>query len=543
MNGWREGAPALRHEVLFGDRVVACRPGRPRNFHALLEDAAAQNARGDALVFGDYRASWQRLAETVEQLAAGLSNLGVAKGDRVALLIGNRPEFVIAIYALSRLGAISVPISVREQAPGIAYALNHSGAQLLLYDPIFKAQLPSPDRLENSVTLIATGDCNAPWKDLQSADITPIVDVCETDIAFIIYTSGTTGKPKGAMIAHVNLVHSALLYEQVMQLGEGERSIVAVPMTHVTGLTGLIAAMARCAGALIIAPEFKAEEFVKLAEAEAMTHTVLVPAMYNLILGRTDLQAYDLSHWRIGGFGGAPMPAPTIERIANILPSLGLMNLYGATETACALLVMPFDQTAVRREQVGRAAPGAEIIIVNDQNIECPTGEAGEIWLRSATVSPGYWKDDAATGSAFVGGYWRSGDIGIMDNDGYYSVLDRIKDMINRGGFKIYSAEVESALAKHPSVLESAVVAKPCPVLGERVHAFIAVRNELLDPTELAQYCKEQLADYKRPETFTIQKKPLPRNANGKLMKREMRDELDALRGKIRLNEAINEKA
>ena len=543
MNWWSEESSDFRHEVLFGDRVVACRPGRPQNFHALLEDAAVKNAEGDALVFGDYRASWQRLAETVERVASGLNKLGISKGDRVALLIGNRPEFVIAIYALSRLGAISVPISVREQAPGIAHVLDHSGAQLLLFDPAYKAQLPSPDRLKNCMSFIATGNCNTPWNDLQSADPTPVVDVCETDVAFIIYTSGTTGKPKGAIIAHVNLVHSALLYEQVMQLGDSERSIVAVPMTHVTGLTGLIAAMARCAGALIIAPDFKAEEFVNLAEAEMMTHTVLVPAMYNLILRRTDLDEYDLSHWRIGGFGGAPMPAPTIERISDILPSLGLMNLYGATETACALLVMPYDQTAGRIEQVGRAAPGAEVTIMNDQNVECPTGEAGEIWLRSATVSPGYWQDDTATSSAFVDGYWRSGDIGIMDNDGYYSVLDRIKDMINRGGFKIYSAEIESVLANHPSVLESAVVAKPCPVLGERVHAFVTVKNELIKPTELAQYCKEQLADYKRPETFTIQKKPLPRNANGKLLKREMRDQLDALQDIVQQTEVINEKA
>ena len=478
------------------------------------------------MVCGEYRADWQSLAATVERVAAGLASHGIVKGDRVALLIGNRPEFVIALYAISALGAIAVPISVREQAPGIAYALDHSGARMLMFDPAFEGQLPPQERLKNAVSLIATGDAAMPWGILQGSSPAPLVEVAETDIAAILYTSGTTGKPKGAMIAHINLVHAAMIYEQVMQLREGERSIVAVPMTHVTGLTALIAAMARCAGALIIMPEFKAEAFVALAASEAMTHSVLVPAMYNLILARADLAAHDLSRWRIGGFGGAPMPAPTIEGLAAALPSLGLMNLYGATETSCAMLVMPSDQASARREQVGRAAPGAEVLIMNEAGIACPIGETGEIWLRGATVIPGYWLDEAATRAALIGGYWRSGDIGIIDEAGYVSVLDRIKDMIIRGGFKIYSAEVESVLAEHPAVLESAIVGRPCPVLGERVHAFIATRGELVEADDLARFCAERLADYKRPETFSIQKHPLPRNINGKLLKREMRAEL-----------------
>jgi acyl-CoA synthetase (AMP-forming)/AMP-acid ligase II len=450
----------MRLEALFDDRVVACRPDRPRNFHAMLADAAARNPEGDALICGDYRTSWQMLGETVERVAAGLAARGIVKGDRVALLIGNRPEFVIALYGLSSLGAIAVPISVREQAPGVAYALDHSGARVLMFDPVYARQLPEPAGLKHSVNLIALDDADAPWQDLQISRPAPLVEVLESDIAAILYTSGTTGKPKGAMIAHINLVHAAMVYEQTMQLRSGERSIVAVPMTHVTGLTALIAAMARCAGALIIMPEFKAEAFVALAASERMTHSVLVPAMYNLILARAELAAHDLSPWRIGGFGGAPMPAPTIEGLARSLPSLGLMNLYGATETTCAMLAMPCDQSAARVDQVGCAAPGAEVLIMNEAGIECSAGEIGEIWLRGATVIPGYWQDEAATRQAFQSGYWRSGDVGKIDDAGYLSILDRIKDMIVRGGFKIYSAEVESVLAEHPAVQESAVIGR-----------------------------------------------------------------------------------
>jgi acyl-CoA synthetase (AMP-forming)/AMP-acid ligase II len=526
MNAWVEASLEMPFTALFGDRVVACRTDRPRNFHAMLAEAAARNPAGDALVFGRYRASWQTLAETVARVAAGLADHGITKGDRVALLIGNRPEFVIAIYALSSLGAVVVPISVREQAPGITHALDHSGARMLMFDPVFEAQLPNAASLKSEVSLIPTADADVPWGNLRSSGAAPVVDVEETDVAAILYTSGTTGKPKGAMIAHINLVHAAMVYEQVMQLTTGERSVVAVPMTHVTGLTAQIAAMARCAGALIIVPEFKAETFVALAAAEAMTHSVLVPAMYNLILIRSDLAAYDLSRWRIGGFGGAPMPAPTIESLARSLPSLGLMNLYGATETSCAMLVMPSREIMARTEQVGRAAPGADVLIMNDAGVECPAGEEGEIWLRGATIIPGYWEDEAASRAAFVGGFWRSGDVGRMDEEGFVSILDRIKDMIVRGGFKIYSAEVESVLAEHPAVLESAIVGRPCPVLGERVHAFVATHGEHVDAESLGRFCAERLADYKCPETFTIQDQPLPRNLNGKLLKREMRASL-----------------
>lgn len=526
MIGWGTGSARMRHEALFGDRVVACRADRPQNFQAMLADAATRNPGGEALVCGNYRSSWRMLKTTVDRVAAGLAAHGVEKGDRVALLIGNRPEFVIALYAITTLGAIAVPISVREQAPGIAYALDHSASRVLMFDPVFEGQLPELLSLKNKLILIAISDGHEPWAELQFAQAPPAVDVAESDIAAILYTSGTTGKPKGAMIAHVNLVHAALVYEQVMQLGDGERSIVAVPMTHVTGLTALIAAMARCAGALIIMPEFRAEAFVELAATEAMTHSVLVPAMYNLILARADLAGHDLSRWRIGGFGGAPMPAPTIEGLAWALPSLGLMNLYGATETSCAMLIMPIDQAAERREQVGRAAPGVDIVIMNEFGIESSVGETGEIWLRGASVIPGYWKDEAATRAALIAGFWRSGDIGSIDEAGYFSVLDRIKDMIIRGGFKIYSAEVESVLAEHPGVLESAVVGRPCPVLGERVHAFVAARDEPVGASDLARFCAERLADYKRPETYTIQQQPLPRNANGKLLKREMRAKL-----------------
>ncbi|HEY6870598.1 MAG TPA: fatty acid--CoA ligase family protein, partial [Novosphingobium sp.] len=271
-----------------------------------------------------------------------------------------------------------------------------------------------------------------------------------------------------------------------------------------------------------------APAFLALAARERMTCTVLVPAMYALCLARADFAAHDLTAWRVGCYGGAPMPAPVIERLRAALPGLALLNLYGSTETVAAQAIMPPALALARREDVGLPAPGAEILIMDPDGCECPRGTPGEIWLRAATVVAGYWNDAEATRAGIVAGYWRSGDLGTMDEAGFVRVLDRIKDMINRGGYKIYTAEVESVLAEHPQVLESAVVARPCPILGERVHAFVAARGALPDEAALRAHCAARLADYKRPESYTLSPDPLPRNANGKVQKRELRERLMA---------------
>jgi acyl-CoA synthetase (AMP-forming)/AMP-acid ligase II len=308
-----------------------------------------------------------------------------------------------------------------------------------------------------------------------------------------------------------------------MGLGAGERSVASVPMSHVTGLTAAIAAMVRVAGALIILPAFKADDFIRLAAAERMTHTVMVPAMYNLCLLSATFASADLSAWRIGGYGGAPMPEVTIARLAERLPTLKLMNAYGSTETTGPVVLMPPDFGLARRGALGCAVPPCDVRIMDDGGQEVPAGETGEIWLRSPNVVKGYWGNPAATEEAFVAGYWRSGDLGAVDADGFVSILDRKKDMINRGGFKIYSVEVENVLSAHPDVIEAAVVARACPILGERVHAFLVARGGTVEVDAIRRHCAGQLADYKIPETVTVLDAPLPRNANGKVLKRELR--------------------
>jgi len=298
-------------------------------------------------------------------------------------------------------------------------------------------------------------------------------------------------------------------------------------MSHVTGLVALVDAMVHCAGALVVMPSFKATEFIDLAARYRITYSLIVPAMFNLCLLAPNFDEADLSAWRVSGYGGAIMPEATLERIAARLPNLKLLNCYGATETTSPAAIMPPEQTVARKESVGLAVPCGHILVMDPDGVEVPPGEPGEIYIGGAMIVPGYFNNPEASEREFRGGYWKSGDLGIMDKRGYFRVIDRIKDVINRGGYKIFASEVENVLLEHPAVVEVAVAPKPCPVLGERVHAFVVLRESVED-AELQRHCAEFLADYKVPEAFHRLEGALPRNANGKVLKRELRQILAA---------------
>jgi len=531
--------PGSRREAHYGDRVISCFTDRPANLCRMLDAPVAANPQGEALVCGNDRLSWKDIDVQTAVIAGALAERGIAAGDRIALLVGNRKEFVLALFAILRLGAIAVPLSIRYQTPEIAFALNDCAAALLIHDADLTPRLPASGEIRAVRARIVVGaaadarlEGAESWQDLTRAPaFAATVASGEEDTAIILYTSGTTGRPKGATLTHLSLINSALVFKYCFALTGADRSIAAVPLAHVTGIVANILAMVACSGALIILPEFKAAAFLALAERERMTHTVLVPAMYNLCLLNPDFDARDLSAWRIGGFGGAPMPEPTIERLAEKLPGLKLMNAYGATETTSPSTIMPAELATSRLPSVGLAVPNCQILIVDNRGVEVPRGETGEIWIGGPSVVKGYWNRPDADDESFTAGFWHSGDIGVMNEEGLIYVLDRKKDMINRGGFKIFSAEVESILASHPGVVESAIVARPCPVLGERVHAFVTVRDPPPTAAELKRFVGERLSDYKVPETLTLTSELQPRNSNGKILKRELREALAAEAG------------
>ena len=276
-------------------------------------------------------------------------------------------------------------------------------------------------------------------------------------------------------------------------------------------------------GCVIMLREFKARAFLELAARERMTHTLVVPAIYNLCLREPDFDRFDLSAWRIGGFGGAPMPAGTIRTLAERLPGLTLMNAYGATETTSPTTIMPMGRQAENLDSVGAVVPCGDVRVMDDAGREVARGESGELWIAGPMVVPGYWDNPEATAREFADGFWKSGDIGSIDAEGFVRVFDRKKDLVNRGGYKIHSAEVESVLSLHPSVVESALVAQPDPVLGEKAHAHVVTHDPACTADALRAHCARHLADYKVPDFVTLHAEPLPRNANGKLLKRLLR--------------------
>ncbi|MEZ5664442.1 MAG: class I adenylate-forming enzyme family protein [Burkholderiaceae bacterium] len=471
--------PPIRHEAHYGDRIVRCFGDRPTRLHDLLERAAQRHGDNEAVVCGDTRLTWREVHDGAARLAGGLASQGVSAGDRVVLFLSNRPEFVLALFAVQRLGAIAVPVGVREQREGLSWILEHCGARAVFLDGDLVTRLPQ-DAAQTRLT-ICCGPAGAElpagmwrYETLAAWDQAPdVMPAQPEDVAVILYTSGTTGRPKGAMLTHLGIIHSVLHYLVTMDLTERDRSLLAVPATHVTGLIASVAAFAGAGGTLVLMSAFKASTFLDVAEGERITHTLMVPAMYQLLLLEPGFAQRRLDAWRIGGFGGAPMPVATIDALAKLWPGLHLLNAYGATETTSPTTLMPSGQIRDHADTVGVPLPCADVLVVDDEGREVAPGEVGEIWISGPMVVAGYWNNPEATAREFTAGWWHSGDLGSIDSQGYVRVFDRKKDMLNRGGYKIFSVEVENVLARMPGVVEAAIVGKPCPVLGERVHAFI----------------------------------------------------------------------
>jgi O-succinylbenzoic acid--CoA ligase len=517
-----------RHEAHCGDRVVRCFVERQADIYGVFERTAARRPEAEALVAGDLRLSYRDLHTDIERVAAALHRAGLGAGERVGVVLGNRPEFVIATLAALRLGAVAVPIGTRLAAAEIRYILEHCGARMVIHEDEAAGAAAAVQELAGTVTVVRCGSAYEPGSFgdliLDGPPAPARVVPAEKDIAFLLYTSGTTGRPKGAMLTHLNVWHSLRHFELGHRLGANERSLLAVPATHVTGLVAIILSMVNVGGAILLLPVFKARGFLEFAARERMTHTVLVPAMYNLLLREPERTAFDLSAWRLGSYGGAPMPEAAIVALGAWLPDLSLVNGYGATETSSPTSLTPIGEGLARRETVGKPVHCAEVIVVDDQGCEVPPGATGEIWIRGPMVVPGYWRDPEATRASFTAGFWHSGDVGSIDSEGYLRLIDRKKDVINRGGYKIYSVEVENVLASFPGVFECAVVAKPCPVLGERVHAYVSRVGPEVSAESMTRFCADRLADYKVPESFTLMDGPLPRSSAGKLLKRLLRD-------------------
>ncbi|MBL8689360.1 MAG: acyl--CoA ligase [Rhodospirillaceae bacterium] len=529
MSGWaKQPTSAIRSEGWFGDRVVRTFVDRAPNYDAMIRRSVERFPDREALVFEDQRYTYRQLDQALDAVAANLVARGIKQGDRVGLYCGNHAAFFLASFGVLRLGAVAVPIGIRQQAPEIAYALDNCQATALIFDANAASRLPQASEIPSVAQRFSVEGSVAgaePFEALlKPATAFKPVEIDQHDLAFIMYTSGTTGKPKGAMLTHANFVHSAMHFEICVGHTEKTRGLLAIPGSHISGLGAIVTEMLHVGGCIVVAREFKVRPCLELMVKEKVTFTVFVPTMYKLCLMEPDFDSFDVkSSWTVGLYGGAIMPEAVISLMAEKLPHLELVNGYGATETCSpATVTLPREATKYP-DSIGKTVPLGDIKIMDENGLEVPRGEAGELWIGGPMVTKGYWNNPEATKANLVGGYWRSGDIGSMDEQGYVRIHDRKKDMINRAGFKVYSAEVENVLTFHPDVIECVVVARPDPVMGERVQAFVRSARAELSQEELRAFCSDKLADYKVPDVVRVTTEPLPRNNNGKLMKTVLR--------------------
>jgi long-chain acyl-CoA synthetase len=531
MKDWIDLQVAIRREAHFGDRVVNCFADRPSCYFDMISKAASDNPDGEALIFNEIRLTWRQLVRKSIGFAKGLLSRGIKPKDRLVLFLGNRTEFIIAFLACARIGVIIVPINIREQKDALRHLIQHSGASAILHERSLVELLPTkaeapdvsfrvcPEACEGSIT----------FSDLyEDGEISPEPVISEEDTLAINYTSGTTGPPKGVALSHMGVIHAAMFYALCVGLTSSDRSVISIPLSFTGGLVSALSVIMYCGGTVILLPEFKAARFLEIAARERMTETLMVPAMYELCIRQPDIGKYDLSSWKYGVFGAAPMRGSTVVRLAEIFPNLKLMNSYGATESGGPSTFVRPEDTAANLDAVGQAFPCVELAVMDENFVELPPGSVGELWIRSPACSSGFWRDPERTKAEYFGGFWRTGDIAVIKEDGLVRLVDRKKDMINRGGYKISSTQVEEVLHNHPSVVECAVVGRPDDVLGERVQAFIWTEDPKLDGSVLRTLCVERLPDYKIPEFFSFTDAPLPRNANGKILKRVLRESLSA---------------
>ncbi len=545
------GSRRLRQESHFDGRQMLCYADRPANLLALFRAAISAVPDATALIDEQNQISYRELDLQSATLARNLLARGLAAGDRMVVLTGNCIEFGIIALAAWRAGLVLVPLNPRNVRHEVTFVLNQCQAKALVLEAALADRAPTDSQAPGCTLLLEVQTLLAGLGTAIDAGVqasSPWHEPGEEDVAVLLYTSGTTGQPKGAMLTHLNLVHSALHFVDAMELQEArERSLLAVPISHVTGLVAIWLTMVAVGGCTVMIREFKSPRFLNAMVKHRVTHTIVVPAIYNLLLRDPDFATYDLSAWRIGGFGGAAMPETIINALAQTLPGLGLMNAYGATETTSPVTLMPASLQRAHLDSVGLLLPCAQLRVVDEQGQAVAAGEAGELWIAGPLVVPGYWDNLDASAREFVDGFWRSGDIGSIDAQGYVRVFDRKKDMINRGGYKVYSAEVEGALCAHPAVLEAAVFGQPDPVLGERTKAVIVPKSpgefesaagtanassaantanaaSAASAAALRVHCATLLADYKIPDFFEFRSAPLPRNPNGKVLKRELRE-------------------
>jgi long-chain acyl-CoA synthetase len=514
----------ISNEVHFNNRIVPCFNKRRQNFWEFFLNNTKKYPNNIALSDGKKKISYIEIYNYVLKKSKYLKKIGFNKGDRACVLFENSWPLIVCILAGIKDGIIIVPLNPKSSVIENELIINDCSAKGFFFDKKLIENIPSKEKIKSVESLEFFDESKYFDLENQFSNFKSIVE--EEDVAFILYTSGTTGKPKGAMITHFNIIHSCYHYTRHFNLNEKDNCILVVPASHVTGLVAHIMTTLFSGGHLILMESFNVKEFLSLAEKEKLSFLIMVPAMYNLCIHRGNISEYNLSNWRIGCFGGAPMPTGTIKKLKKILPNLLLINAYGSTETCSPATLMPLFYKNNMIASVGKVVETGKILVMDEQGHEVETGNHGELWISGPMVIPGYWKDDLKTNEEFIGGYWKSGDVGYIDASGYIYILDRKKDVINRGGYKIYSSEIENLLSLSGLVIETAAVPYKDPILGEKIHVIVYSSQGEKNLDKLKMICSNNIAEYKQPDYWTFLNKELPKNKNGKIIKAKIIQEM-----------------
>jgi long-chain acyl-CoA synthetase len=471
---------------------------------------------GDAVADESVRLDYDQFRAAVRGAAGFLADHGVERGDVVAVVLPNRVELVVTMYAAWLLGAALTPVNPALTEDEVSYQLADGNARLAVVDAASKALVTSVPVIDvDDVLAAASGGASPP----ESA-----TGPQPNGLALLIYTSGTTGRPKGVRLDHANLSAMTTALEHGMHFTAADRALLILPLFHVNAIMISVVAPLAMGGSAMILSRFDAKTFWASVESERPTYFSAVPAIY-VFLGALPAEVKpDLASLRFVICGAAPMPPSAIADFETRY-RVPLIEGYGLSESTVALTVNPLEGPR-KAGTVGKPLPGLEVAIMNDDGERVPSGEDGEVVARGATIMRGYLDKPTETAAALQDGWLHTGDVGHFDEDGYLVLVDRKKDLIIRGGENISPSEVEAALAAHPGVLEVAVVGRPDPVMGEEPVAFVVARQgHHLDTAELLDRVRPVLARFKIPKEIRVVDS-LPRNAVGKILKAPLRDEL-----------------
>src|SRR5437773_3701776 len=467
-----------------------------------------------ALASAGTRSTFRKLHERVARIATSLSRHGFKVGDRLAILLPNEPEYIELVYACAWLGVIVVPLNTRLSVKEIDRVLTDANPRGL----IRHSSLSVPT-VQVSWQVVLDQDP----LDIQSDSIPdPIYD--PHAILALIYTSGTTGRPKGVEIRHANILENVYHTNFWFPLEEGAVHLHAAPIFHIADFPFMFAVPAFGACQVTI-PKFNPQTFCETVQRERVTHTVLVPTMINMLTQSPELQKYDLSTLRYLGYGGSPMAPELVHHTRQVLPKVKLVQVYGLSEAGFLTGLKDDEHTEDKLTSCGRPGMGIDVRVVDPTGKEVETGQTGELIARGANIMHGYWNNPGETKGAFRYGFFRTGDVGYQDANGYFYILDRLKDMIVTGGENVYSGEVEAVIYTHPAVREVAVFGIPDPKWGEIVNACVVLKpGKTLTAEELIAYCRRSLANFKVPRSIEFSETELPKSGSGKILKKVLRE-------------------